>query len=176
MGAIRPFAREKLVMPLLISQDVSLDDVLGRIADGFGPIDFTSDPIPFDFTTYYEAEMGTGLTRCICTVRDLVEPERLWQVKSRTNDLEQEYTVDGKRRINLDPGLVSLKHLILASTKDNGRRVPLQNGILAEITLVYYSGDYHPVEWTYPDYATRAYRDIFCKIREIYRTQLKHEA
>jgi len=176
VGTIGPFTREKLVVPILLSDARLLDEVLERITQEFGPIDFTSGAIAFDFTSYYEAEMGGGLTRYICSIRDLVEPERLWEIKSRANSLEGEHTVDGKRKVNIDPGLLSLKHLILASTKDNGRRVPLQNGILAEITLVYYSGDYHPIEWTYPDYATREYRDVFCKIREIYRGQLKHEA
>ena len=42
-----------------------------------------------------------------------------------------------RRRVNIDRGFLSLSRLILATTKDNAHRIPLEKGIYGEITLLY---------------------------------------
>ncbi len=176
MGSVRPFVPEKLVVPLLIANPALLSDVVVALEASFGLIDYRSREIPFEFTSYYEAEMGAGLSRVFLAFDDLVSPERLARIKLESNRIEQRYAVKGKRVVNIDPGLLSLSRLTLASTKDNGRRIPLSDGIYAEITLVYHDGDFHSLDWTYPDFRSREYRDTLCDIRRAYRDQLKrHE-
>ena len=60
---------------------------------------------------------------------------------------------------------------MLFSTKNYAHRVPLHSGIYAELTLIYRNKSYQPVEWTYPDYSSKAYLDFFSDIR--YRYQQK---
>ncbi len=173
MGNARSFTKEKLVLPVLLGRDAGLDDeLISRLTGRFGPIDYKSDRRAFDFTHYYDREMGTPITRCFLSFERLVSPEELAGIKLFTNDLEGVTAVAGKRRINLDPGLLSLNRFVLASTKDNGRRIPLTDGIYAEITLVYESGDFRPLEWTYPDFRSPWYREVFRALREIYLKRL----
>ncbi|MYE91439.1 DUF4416 family protein, partial [Candidatus Poribacteria bacterium] len=77
------------------------------------------------------------------------------------------------RTVKLHPAYKSAAKLVLASTKDHAHRIYLQDGIYAEITLKFYRKTFQPWEWTYPDYRTPAYIDIFNHIRRIYMEQLK---
>jgi hypothetical protein len=162
-----------LIIPALVSQEVSVNTILEILVEKFGPIDTISPPIDFDFTDYYGEEMGTSLTRYLVSFLELVDPETLPEIKLYTNELESRFSLNGSRTINLDPGLLSLERLILASTKNNGRRIPLRDGIYAEITLVYHHGDFHETEWTYPDYCSREYREILTKMRIALRGRLR---
>ncbi len=173
MGRIEGFRPEKLVCGVLVSKTELMDGVKERLSAEFGAADFEGGPLPFTFTGYYDDEMGRSITRFFLAFEQLVAPDKLADFKILTNEIESRYTEDGNRRVNIDPGLISLQRLILASTKDNGRRIPLAKGIYAEITLVFTNGAFHPVAWTYPDYSSPEYLAIMREIREIYKSQLK---
>jgi len=158
---------------VLSSRAEHLVSLLDELSSRFGAIDYQGGPLPFDFTGYYNDEMGVPISRYFVAFKELVIPDTLADIKVLTNEIENRYADGGKRRINLDPGLISLKRLILASTKDNGRRVPLSKGIYAEITLVFIDGAFQPVPWTYPDYRSDAYIEMMGEIREMYKSQLK---
>lgn len=148
--------------------------VVAVLEEVFGALDFTSEEIPFTFTDYYTPEMGEGLRRLFFTVSALWDPGRLAEVKLRTDGLEAGLAASGgSRRVNLDPGMLSLGRLILASTKDNAQRIPLRDGIYAEITLLYRRGEWMPLPWTYPDYRSRAYHEVLTEIRARYKDQLE---
>jgi hypothetical protein len=78
--------------------------------------------------------------------------------------------------VNIDPGLLSLSRFILASSKDGSHRVPLCEGVFAEITLVYERGGYRALPWTYPDYRSSEYLDILAEIRKLYKAQLNERS
>jgi hypothetical protein len=173
VGSAHPYTPEKLVVGVLLADTALLSEVRAAIEAELGPVDFLSPLLPFPYTSYYEAEMGGGLRRCFLSASELVDPARLASIKVLTNGLEARFTVDGRRRVNLDPGTLSLSRLVLASTKDSSHRVPVGLGIYAEVTLVYEHGGFRPVEWTYPDYASDAYRAILREIRERYLAELR---
>jgi len=173
MGRIAAFTPEKLVICTLLSREDLLTSVREAIEREFGPIDYQSTLIPFDFTDYYEEEMGKSLKRCFFSFETLVDPSTLAQIKIQTNAMEESFAVDGKRRVNLDPGLLALSRFVLATTKESGHRIALRDGIWAEITLLYRKKDFQSLPWTYPDYASRTYRDILLEIRALYKEQLK---
>ena len=173
MGAIEAFTPEKLVCGILVSREELLAPARERLCARFGPVDYEGGPFPFTFTGYYDDEMGTPITRYFLSFERLLAPDALAEVKVFTNETEDLYAENGKRRVNLDPGLISLKRLILASTKDNGRRVPLSKGIYAEITLIFTDGAFRALPWTYPDYRSSEYLKVMSRIREIYKSQLK---
>lgn len=173
MGEITTFRREKLVIGILASSLEELDEAIVEVSREFGTIDFKSDPIRFTYTEYYTPEMGDEIWRLFVSLADLVEPVILPNVKIRSNRIEGRHMRDGRRRINLDPGLLDLNRLLLASTKYAGHRIPLTDGIYAEITLLYFSKDFQDLFWTYPDFRTREYKEILHRIRSIYRSQIK---
>jgi hypothetical protein len=128
---------------------------------------------PFEQTRYYEAAMGPGLRKQFLAFNDLVDPERLASIKLHTNALERELaetrSYAESRPLNLDPGLLTLGKLVLATTKDQAHRVYLRQGIFAEVTLRYQDGAWEPWPWTYADYREPAVRAFLEEARAYYR-------
>jgi hypothetical protein len=132
----------------------------------WGTIDGQSPTINFDFTDYYAAEMGTNLFRLWLSFKQLLTADQLADLKQRTNQIEQHYLNDrGGRRCNIDPGLVSLHSLILATTKPAAHRVYLKDGIYAEVTLTFRNQTFEPLPWTYLDYRTETAIQFFLQVR-----------
>ena len=129
-----------------------------RLEERFGPVVLESPSYPFDFSNYYEREMGKGLVKFLWAFKPPFPRDSLAEAKLFTNALEEELAVfrDGRvcRVVNLDPGYLTDAQLVLASTKDYSHRIYLGRGIHAEVTLIYRQGAYRPLEWTYPDYRT----------------------
>ncbi|MDD5566311.1 MAG: DUF4416 family protein [Candidatus Omnitrophica bacterium] len=163
----------KLVVGCISRENGLLQKALQPLTRAFGDIDYQSAPIPFTFTNYYEKEFGKDLTRTFISFNPLILPEKLPRVKIFTNSLEATLAQQGRRCINIDPGYLTLAKFVLASTKDYAHRIYLGKGIYAETTLLFKKDSFQPWEWTYPDYRTQAYIEIFNRIREIYSQQVK---
>jgi len=132
----------------------------------FGSIDMKSDIIPFDFTDYYEKEMGKNLTRQWVSTETIFEENELKEIKKRTIEIEDKYRISNKRIINIDPGGVLLSRVVLPTTKNYAHRIYLGNNIFIEVTLIYKGKSFQPLPWTYPDYKTEIAIRFFNKMRE----------
>jgi hypothetical protein len=176
VGKVREPAPVKLIVSVFARDVTMLAVARGALVALFGPLDYRSEQLPFDNTAYYEREFGPDLVREILAFSTLIESQSLARIKLRTNELELTWMVDGKRMVNLDPGYLSLGKLVLATTKDYSHRIYLGDGIYGEVTLKYEHGSFRAWEWTYPDYASPAYRAIFGAIRQIYADQVHQEA
>lgn len=163
----------RLIIGLLTRDRELLAEAITRLCQHFGPIQEQSQPTPFTHTTYYAQELGERPWRQFVTFRELVDPGQLPSIKLLTNRLEQEWTIEGRRQVNLDPGYVSLSKLVLATTKNHWHRLYLGQGIYGEVTLPYRQGAFQPQEWTYPDYRTPEHLDFFKAVRERYHQQLR---
>lgn len=173
MGQIEPFAKNKLIIGILSTVPEKKDELRHILADEFGPIDFESQEFDFNYTDYYVPEMGSRIKRFFYSFVNLVSPEHLADIKIRTNEIEKKFASDGNRKINIDPGLLSLSSLILATTKNNVHRIPLQKGIYGEVTLMYVNKEFQTLQWTYTDYRCPEYHHIFKEMRTLLRRQLK---
>ena len=176
MGDVRPFNAVKLFIGVLVSNAKLISEVEQRLIRAYGPIDHRSSVIPFDFTDYYEQEMGDIIDRVLFSFERLIEADRLTEIKKQTNQLEQElaplYTAV-KRPVNLDPGYIEQAKVMLASTKNFYHRIYLGNGIFGEVTMHFRNNTYQFFPWTYPDYQSKEYQEFFLKMRHIYRGQLR---
>jgi hypothetical protein len=146
-----------------------------RLEEGLGEIDFISEEFPFNFTSYYEKEMGKGLWRKIISFRKLIKRDDLVNIKTFANELEKTFSTQGKRKINMDPGYIAPEHLILATGKGYYHRPYLGKGVYADLTLVYKNKEFQSLEWTYPDYRTEEMRELFRELREKYMLDLGKE-
>lgn len=175
MGQIRSHPPVKLIVGIITAVPDLLSIVHQRLSEQLGRVDFASDVLSFDYTDYYEAEMGRDLKRQFVSFERLISAEELAPAKCFSNAVECEFAKGDTalRSVNLDPGYITAAKLVLASTKDHAHRIYLQDGIYAEITLKFYRKTFQPWEWTYPDYRTPTYIDIFNYIRRIYMEQLK---
>jgi len=136
-----------------------------RLKSSLGEIAFESPALPWDYSEYYKEELGSPLTRTFIFFGDMINPEALANVKLFTNDLELRLSAEGKRNINLDPGYLTPYHIVLASTKNYAHRIYLGKGIYAEVTLIHRDGRYCPHLFTYRDYASDEYIQLFERAR-----------
>ncbi|MGA2478629.1 MAG: DUF4416 family protein [Spirochaetia bacterium] len=173
MGTAGIFRPEKLVIGVLASPGAMRQELRARLEERWGPVDFTSQTLSFTFTDYYNEEMGTPIERCFVSFERLVDPSLLPRIKRESNETEDLFREQGRRKVNLDPGLLSLPRFVLATTKENAHRIPLADGIFAEITLLFGKGSFRPLPWTYPDYCSEAYIAILNGMRARYKAQLK---
>jgi len=173
MGRIGVPKPVKLIMSLIGSDDRLLHQVIQILGERYGEVDFTSDILPFDFTDYYTEEMGKGLFRRLITFSPLIPREQLVRIKQETNEIEEQFALEGKRRVNIDPGYICAEHLILATTKGYTHRPYLGEGIHADLTLIYREGQFRPLDWTYPDYASSQVREILQRVRKQYVQELQ---
>lgn len=171
MGYIKISKQVKLICGLLGADAGWLER--GRVAleEWFGPIDRKSRVIPFDFTAYYEKEMGPSVLRQYVSFKELMAPDSLAAIKLTTNRMEEELSDEGMRKVNLDPGYLDLSKMVLATTKDATYRVYLKDGIYAQSTYFFQNGTYHPWEWTYADYRTDKAISFFNSVRKKHKKQ-----
>jgi len=142
-----------LVVAALYRDPEALSQAERRLETLVGPLERLGDEFAFDCTDYYRAEMGPNLHKRLLLGRRLVERQLLPAIKLATNDIERQLAAEsGRRRVNLDPGLLSPENLVLASTKPRGHRVYLGRGIWAEVTMAFQHGRFEMFAWTYPDY------------------------
>jgi hypothetical protein len=173
MGKVKEPLPVKLIASTFAASEELLEEAKVRLGQEFGPIDYESQLLPFEHTTYYAGEFGEGLKRRFVAFEEFVHPGELMEIKLLTNALEMEWAVEGKRRINIDPGYVSYSKLVLATTKNHAHRIYLGQGIYAEVTLHFRDGTFRAWPWTYPDYASPPLIAIFNQIRGIYVKQLR---
>lgn len=176
MGHPRQPAKVKLIVGLLYSDTEKYRAVKNVLIKLFGNTDLESGPITFNHTSYYTAEMGPELTRRFLSFERPVKLEGIYAVKLKTNRLENSYAKNSRRTINIDPGYLDMAKLVLFSTKDYTHRIHLSKGIFAEVTLFYKDNRFNILPWTYPDYQTAEYLDIFNSIRNLYKESLKRGA
>jgi len=175
MASERSFVPHRLIMGLLFSPFIPLDTICEELTKLYGPIVKRSECNSFSFTDYYNEEMGGEPQRCYLCFEQLVDPSTLADIKHQTNALETRYSIDGARKVNLDPGLLSLANVILATTKGRAHRIPLYGGIYAELTLMYVNKGFQSFAWTYQDYNDEKVKNLFCVWRKEYKQQLKQE-
>jgi len=136
-----------------ISQQGSVrEEVKSSLVGLWGPILAETPWWPFSYTSYYEKEMGAGLERSFALFDRKIDPSDLPVFKIESNEAEARLSREGQRRVNIDPGYLTLAKVVLASTKNYSHRLYLGKGIYGEITLRFARGSFHPLEWTYPDY------------------------
>ena len=97
-----------------------IDRVASLWEERFGAIEGATAEFDFDFTTYYEKEMGTHLRKKLVSFEGLVETHRMVEMKAIASEDESLFLADtGGRRINIDPGFLSRHRLLLVSRKDS---------------------------------------------------------
>jgi hypothetical protein len=172
MGKISPPERVKLFVGMLSNEADLFDELKASLEKIYGPVDMEGPVWPWKHTRYYEKEMGANLKRKFIFLEKLIDPGEIPDIKLKTDELEKEFLNEGGgRRINLDPGYLDSAKLVLVSTKDFSHRIYLNRGIYGEVTLVYSNNDFQPLSYTFPDYRTEEYLDVFRKAREIFKKQ-----
>ncbi|MEO0070368.1 MAG: DUF4416 family protein [candidate division WOR-3 bacterium] len=164
----------RLIIGILARHPDLINQVQPVLTQEFGPIIVKSPNLSWNFSRYYEDELGPDITRCWVCHSPLVAPDSLLAFKKRTITIENAFRDEqGRRTLNLDPGILTLHNLVLATTKDYAHRVCLGEGIYAEVTLIYHKGRFEPLLWTYPDYKTETCLTFLGTCRKLLLTNPK---
>ena len=151
-----------------------LHPVAEYLTDNFGPADLIGPWLSFDFTDYYSSEMGRPLFRRMLAFKNLIEQEQLVEIKVVTNRLEQQYSNNNCRAVNIDPGYLMHERFVLASAKNFAHRIYIGKGIYADLTLIYTQGAFQTLPWTYPDYAEKKMLGFLERVRNKYLLDMKN--
>ena len=179
MGRVCPPEEASLFMGILAKEEAVFRKARSLLEERWGSISLEWGPHPFSqYTDYYHPEMGKPLQRYFLGFERLIPPDLLASVKRETQRLEEEFLQregepSGRRSANIDPGLLQLPRVILASTKDHAHRLYLGDGIYGELTLLYEGGEWKALPWTYPDYRSKGYHSFFSRLREFHRRALR---
>ncbi len=173
MSDPRPPKPAKLLVGFFLKERALAAEIAAALEKRLGPVEMVSPWLDFDFTTYYEKEMGAPLHRRLLAFKALIAQDRLAAIKQATNALEAEYRMDGRRRVNIDPGYLLAERLVLATGKNFTHRIYIGDGIYADLTLIFQKGAFRTLPWTYPDYADHRLIDFLTLVRNKYRRDLK---
>ena len=165
MSRRNPPAPAVLLFSVIFRDEEDFTRALRNIADRIGEVACISDPFPFDRTEYYRREMGAPLVRRFVVANGPVSRDELATAKIWAEAIENELSSGGKRTVNIDPGLLAEENLVLATGKNYSHRIYLRDGVFADLTLVFEKGEYRPLPWTYPDYASPEIRTFLGGLR-----------
>ncbi|MDA8085979.1 MAG: DUF4416 family protein [Nitrospiraceae bacterium] len=123
---------------------------------------------------YYMAELGHSIKRKFLFF-GLIDPGEIAEIKLKTNRVESGLSVEGKRKVNIDPGYITPAKLVLASTKDYAHRVYLGRGIYGEATLLWSAKGktFVPHLYTYLDFMKKENIRVFTEMRGALMEALK---
>jgi hypothetical protein len=176
MSILQTPSPAKLVCSIFSQQERLISRVADALSSAYGPADFESPVMPFDQTSYYESEFGNSLKRIFISFTELVFQDALAEIKHATNKLEQEFCTEGKRQVNIDPGILTAERLVLATGKNYSHRIYLGRGVYADLTFIYRKGSFRPLPWTYPDYDSQEVIEFWNGVRKSYLKGLRIEA
>jgi hypothetical protein len=152
MGEIYKPKDVKLLAAVMHRRDFDARPIEELLTAAYGEVGGRFGPIEFSWSRYYEEEMGEGLLKYYLIFKAPIDRSRLPSIKNHTNQIESQFSVSGKRAVNIDPGYLAKDKLVLASSKDFYHRLYLGEGIFGEVTLHYRKGRFRHFSWTYTDY------------------------
>ncbi len=127
MGKIKNVDRVNYVIHFFSAGDTEYwlyhENVLNELKKHFGDVDYISEELDFQkYTYYYNMEMGQNvkIKARMISFKNLYSPGFLADAKTITNAIEAKYSIDGKRKVNLDIGYIHHMQFVLASTKPWG--------------------------------------------------------
>ena len=167
MGTPREPSQVKLVASVIHPSGFHLEGLLRDLESRLGKIEALSEPFRFDHTRYYSEEMGDALFRKFVVFHDPVSQDALPRIKGISDELESRYArPDGRRRVNVDPGILSAERFVLATRKNFTHRIYLGDGTFADLTLIACAQGLRPLDWTFPDYRSEAILSFLNAVRD----------
>ncbi|MCX7913175.1 MAG: DUF4416 family protein [Thermodesulfovibrionales bacterium] len=160
-------AKALLFVGILYYKDDYYIKSLQQLKSHFGEIAMITPSMEWNFSDYYQEELGSNIFRRFIFFKDLIEQDSIADIKIITNQIEKELSTNKKRNVNLDPGYLTPAKIVLATTKDYSHRIYLKRGIFAEVTLIFKKDTFTPHLNTYKDYRSKEYIDIFIQARNL---------
>jgi hypothetical protein len=144
----------RLLIAIMYPEHSLLAMSLDYLKKEFGEIFSKSEEYRFDFTDYYEEEFGKNLKKTIVIFKKEINKNDLINIREKTGQIEETLSRSGKRTVNIDPGYISDKELVLATKKNRSFKENLGNGIYAHTVLEFKENKIITFRHTFADYKT----------------------
>ena len=148
-----------LFFALMYKDNNILENTISLLKNNYGEIKNKSSEYDFNFTDYYEKEFGTNLKKTIIIFDKKINKNDLVEIKNKITEIEKEFSVDGKRTVNIDPGYVNNKEVVLATFKKKDFKEDLGNGVYAHKVLEF-NGEVKEFWHTFRDYREKKIKDF----------------
>jgi hypothetical protein len=145
----------------------------GSLVSLFGPVGLESGSWPFDLSDYYGKEMGEDLERVWWCFERLAGAEFLPEWKLSCGELEEAFSREGSRTVNLDPGYLDHGKLVLASFKAAPDKLYMGRGVYAHTCLRFRFGGFCAPDHSFPDFADGRFDSFMKKARSYYKELLR---
>lgn len=155
-----------MFIAVLYSGEYVYSKTVSLLKEKFGEVIIESKPYEFSFTDYYNKEMGIGLVKRFIVFKKEISKEELAEIRKKTGEIEDKFRVDGKRKINLDPGYINKKEVVLASVKRSDFKEELGNDIFAHRIYSFEDDKVKTFFHTFPDYKVKENIEFFLKIKD----------
>ena len=104
-------------MAIMYSSEDILNKAKNELIEKYGSIKKESPDYDFNFTKYYEKEMGSNLKKRFIILEKEISKKDLIDIKLFITEIEEKFSFDERRTVNIDPGYISSKELVLATFK-----------------------------------------------------------
>lgn len=166
MAKVKEISKAKLFIGILYSDENTLKSVINDLIKKYGDIEQESKSYEFNFTNYYENEMGKNLLKKFIVFKELINRDEIADMKIDTNKIEDKYSKNNNRIINLDPGYLTKDNIILVSVKESPYKVYIGKGIFGHLTLIYGNKKWNANERTFPDFKSEKVQEFFLEVRK----------
>ena len=147
----------------------ALADAVSALEKRYGRVQFETLEIECCEADNYREEMGDNLLRRFISFEKEVSRDALVDIKAACHKIEPQFSdiVDDYtfRTVNIDPGILTVSNVVMASHKEYNHRIYLRDGVFAELVLVHAHGRYVRLPWTNPDYFCDEAIDFFERVR-----------
>jgi hypothetical protein len=173
MARVQKPPKGRLVVSIIYSSLDALADSLRLLEKQFGRVQCETMEIEYADDQYTE-EMGENLLRRFYSFEKMIARDRLPNIKTMCTKLEKQYgdmVHDHPfRTVNIDPGLTTPENVVMASHRELNHRIYLDQGVFAELTLVYSRGRFVRLPWTHPDFCQGEAIEFFLRVRDSFDT------
>ena len=105
--------KAKLFVGILSGDERLIYKAEEKLVKKFGSVDARTPPMAFSHTKYYH-KIGPVLFKVLFSFDKLISREDIVEIKLYTNDLEKKLSPKDSRRVNIDPGYLTLSNVYLA--------------------------------------------------------------
>ncbi len=159
----------RLLVYIVHSSLDALADALSALEKRFGLVQFETLELPDNKDEFYREEMGENLQRRFFSFERTIGRDAMTNVKSVCHKIESQFAdrVDDYcfRTVNIDPGILTPSNIVMASHREYNHRVYLEDGVYAELALVWSKGRYVRLPWTNPDFCHGEAIEFFQRVR-----------
>ena len=161
--------KTRLVVAAMWSESLAETDAVTACELAYGPVASKTEPYRFDHTPYYTNEMGEALSKRFIEFEASLARDSLPDLKKMAIGIEDRFLRDGARALNVDPMLVSLENVVVATSKNFPHRIYLGDGVYGDLQLIRRRTGFEGLQWTYKDYLEQRlfFEQIHARMRAI---------